>query len=90
MLHHGNFSGDSDATDSDLMQYTCAARPASVMLGKGAGAHVPYHRTCLLRLVFVARPSKACHGSNPSVHICFSLITEGVKHETKALCEQVY
>ena len=32
----------------------------------------------------------ACHGSHPSVHCCFSLATEGVKHETKALSEQAY
>ncbi len=43
-----------------------------------------------LHLVFVARPSKACHISNSSVHTCFSLSTEGLKHETKALSEQAY
>lgn len=52
--YHNIFSGDSDARVSDvmahLMQYTWAARPASVIFDKGAGVHVPDHRTVLFAL----------------------------------------
>jgi len=47
-LQHNIFYGGFDARNSDLMAHLMHYTwPANVILDKGAGIHVPYHRTVL-------------------------------------------